>query len=73
MQFLDELGSYFNVMFSPAVMVAGLLLWQRTTGESKHCSHQTQRERDEEKRTRHFYCCKNQNEGNKVGEEVLLK
>lgn len=41
-------------MFSPVVMVAGRLLWQRTTAESKHCSHQTEREWDDEKRMSRF-------------------
>lgn len=50
MQFLGKLDRYFNVMFSPVVIVKGLLLWQRTTAESKHCTHQTQREWDDEKR-----------------------
>lgn len=51
MQFLVKLERFFNVMFSSAVMWwQGLLLWQRTTAESKHCSHQTQREWDDEKR-----------------------
>lgn len=58
MQFLLELGSCFNAMFSPAAMVAaGLSLWQRTTGGSKRCSHQTPRKWDDEKRMSHFYCC----------------
>lgn len=58
MQFLVKLELYSNVMFSPVVMVAGLLLWQRTTAESKRCSHQTQREQDDEKRMSRFPAAK---------------
>lgn len=53
-----KLECYFNGMFSPAVMVAGFLLWKRTTAESKHCSHQTQREQDDEKRMSRFPAAK---------------
>lgn len=56
MQFLVKLGHCFNAMFSPVVTVAGRLLWVCTTAESKHSSHQT--ERDDEKRMSRFPAAK---------------
>jgi len=47
MQFLVKLACYFNVMFSPAVMMAGFLLWQSTAAESKRCRRQAQKVWDE--------------------------
>lgn len=54
MQFLVKLDCYINVMFSPVVMAAGLLLWKRTTAESKHYSHQTRGEWGNERRMSWF-------------------